>query len=157
MLIRPYEAPDWDAICRVHDAARAYELRSTVGMDAFLTLAQTAEEEGLFDAALDVLVIDEAIVGFAAYGEDELTWLYVDPDRFAEGHGRRLLRHVAGQVEVMHDGSVLRTEVLEGNAAALGLYLSEGFTVVRRSEGKLAGNEGFAAVGLVLEHRDTRE
>ena len=152
MLIRPYEAPDWDAICRVHDAARAYELRSTVGMDAFLTLAQTAEEEGLFDEALDVLVIDEAIVGFAAYGEDELTWLYVDPDRFGEGHGRRLLRHV-----VERTGPVLRTEVLEGNAAALGLYLSEGFTVVRRSEGKLAGNEGFAAVGLVLEHRDTRE
>lgn len=148
MLIRPYEASDWEAICRVHDAARPYELRPTVGMDAFLTLAQTAEEEGLFDAALDVLVVDDAITGFAAYGDDELTWLYVHPDRFGEGHGRRLLRHV-----IARTGPVLQTEVLEGNAAALALYLSEDFTVIRRSEGKLAGNERFAAVGLELERR----
>jgi ribosomal protein S18 acetylase RimI-like enzyme len=147
MLIRPYETPDWEALCRVHDAARPYELRPTVGLDAFLTLEQTAEEEGLFDASLDVLVVDEVVIGFAAYGDDELTWLYVDPDRFGEGHGRRLLRHV-----VARTGPVLQTEVLEGNEAALALYLSEGFTVVRRSEGKLAGNERFAAVGLVLEH-----
>ena len=148
MLIRPYETADWEAICRVHDASRPYELRPTVGMDAFLTLEQAAEGEGLFDAALDVLVVDNAVAGFAAYGDDELTWLYVHPDRFGEGHGRRLLRHV-----VTHTGPVLQAEVLEGNLAALALYLSEGFTVVRRSEGKLAGNERFAAVGLLLERR----
>lgn len=148
MLIRPYAAADWDAICRVHDAARPYELRPTVGMDAFLTLAQAAEGEGLFDAALDVLADGDRIIGFAAYGDDELTWLYVDPGRFGEGHGRRLLRHV-----VARTGPVLRAEVLEGNEVALALYLSEGFIVVRRSEGKLAGNEGFAAVGLLLERR----
>lgn len=148
MLIRPYTPADWEAICRVHDAARPHELRSTVGIDAFLTLEQTGKEEGLFDGALDVLVADEEIIGFAAYGDDELTWLYVHPDRFGEGHGRRLLRHV-----VASTGPVLQTEVLEGNAAAFALYLSEGFVLLRKSEGKLAGNDRFAAVGLVLERR----
>jgi ribosomal protein S18 acetylase RimI-like enzyme len=39
----------------------------------------------------------------------------------------------------------LSLEVLVGNEAALALYLSEGFRIVDRVSGKLAGNERFAA------------
>jgi ribosomal protein S18 acetylase RimI-like enzyme len=42
-------------------------------------------------------------------------------------------------------------EVLVGNESALALYLSEGFKILRRSDGKLAGNESFAASGYVLQ------
>ncbi len=35
------------------------------------------------------------------------------------------------------------------------LYLSEGFKLIKRIEGKLEGNEDFAAVGLVLRREDT--
>lgn len=38
-----------------------------------------------------------------------------------------------------------------GNEAALALYLSEGFKVVRRVDGKLTGNEAFAAAGYVMQ------
>jgi hypothetical protein len=41
--------------------------------------------------------------------------------------------------------------VLVGNEAALNLYLSEGFCVLRRVDGKLVGNESFAASGYFLE------
>jgi len=40
--------------------------------------------------------------------------------------------------------------VLVGNDAALALYLSEGFTVERRVDAKLTGNEAFSASGYVL-------
>jgi hypothetical protein len=43
------------------------------------------------------------------------------------------------------------TEVLVGNEPALNLYLSEGFRVLRRVDGKLTGNEIFAASGYVLQ------
>ena len=43
-------------------------------------------------------------------------------------------------------------DVLIGNEAALALYRSEGFVVIDRAEGKLAGNEGFAASAWVLKH-----
>ena len=47
-------------------------------------------------------------------------------------------------------------EVLEGNTPALALYLSEGFAVTQRIEGKLAGNERHDAVGLVLKRAGHR-
>jgi hypothetical protein len=38
VLIREYDQRDWDAIARIHDAARPDELRDSAGLDAFLTL-----------------------------------------------------------------------------------------------------------------------
>lgn len=143
--IRPYEAADWPRLCEIHDAARLHELEGTVGTDAFLTLEQTAENEGLFEEKLFVAEVDQGVRGFVAYGDDELTWLYVDPPFYRKGVGRALLQHA-----VAHAGPDLMIEVLEGNAPALALYLSEGFAVTKRVEGKLAGNERHAAVGLVL-------
>jgi GNAT superfamily N-acetyltransferase len=145
-LIRPYQQSDWHSICEVHDSSRVYELTPTIGMDAFLPLEFAAENEGLFDGELDVLEVDGRVVGFVAWAGEELTWLYVDPAHFNNGYGRRLLRHAIERV-----GPVIRTEVLEGNLVAEQLYLKEGFVVKERKSGRLAGNEGFSAVGLYLE------
>lgn len=145
--IRPYQSTDWSRLCEIHDASRLDELRLTVGTDAFLTLEQTAEGEGLFDDKLVVAEVDGVVQGFVAYSDDELTWLYVDPQSYKKGVGRSLVRHA-----IVDSASAIELEVLEGNTPALRLYLSEGFKVVKRSEGKLVGNEEFAAVGLVLRH-----
>lgn len=151
VTIRPYQAADWARLCEIHDAARLDELGQTVGKDAFLTLEQTAENEGLFDNRLFVADVDQKIRGFVAYSEDELAWLYVDPPFYRRGVGRALLQHAVAQA-----GPDMMIEVLEGNAPALALYLSEGFAVAKRVEGKLAGNESHAAVGLVLRKTDRR-
>jgi GNAT superfamily N-acetyltransferase len=148
VVIRPYGPDDWAAIRRIHDAARLLELRLTVGEAAFLGLDKTAESEGLFDAALDAIEVEGRVRGFVAYSALELTWLYVDPEVHRAGLGRRLLRHA-----IQRAGPVFRTEVLEGNAPALRLYLSEGFVVAERKVGRLEGNESFPAAGLLLERR----
>lgn len=150
MRIRPYSPADWPRLCEIHDAARMDELRASAGTAAFLTLQETAENEGLFDARLDVLELDGAVVGFVAFSEDELTWLYVDPRRYRQGIGRALLRHA-----LAHAGPRVRAEVLEGNEPALRLYLAEGFHIVERVEGRLEGNESFAAIGYRLERRES--
>ena len=49
VVIRPYESRDWDDIARIHDAARLDELRGAGLLDAYLDLAATYENEGLFD------------------------------------------------------------------------------------------------------------
>jgi ribosomal protein S18 acetylase RimI-like enzyme len=146
--IRPYRPDDWPDLCAVHDASRLFELRASIGDSAFLPLAETGENEGIFDGRLDVAQINGAIVGFVGFSDDELTWLYVHPGHFGKGIGRQLLRHA-----IEAAGPVFQTEVLEGNNIATKLYESEGFLVVDRSVGKLAGNESFSAVGLVLERR----
>ncbi len=143
VIVRPYADSDWDAIARIHDSARLDELRATVGVDAFLTLEQTAEGEGLFDGSVWVAETGGQVAGFVALDGDEVTWLYVDPGRYRQGIGRALLREAvaAGGREV---------SVLDGNEAALELYRAEGFELVSTTSGRLAGNEAFAATGHLL-------
>ncbi|MEO0804423.1 MAG: GNAT family N-acetyltransferase, partial [Cyanobacteria bacterium J06642_2] len=74
--IRPYESTDWSRLCEIHDKSRLDELSLTVGADAFLTLEQTAENEGLFDDKLFVETIYNVVQGFVAYSDKELAWLY---------------------------------------------------------------------------------
>ncbi|CAN5659531.1 hypothetical protein BH11PSE8_BH11PSE8_24330 [soil metagenome] len=147
MHIRPYSPADWHRLCEIHDAARKYELEASGLIDAFLTLEQAAETEGLFDGM--VLVAEEAgrVKGFAALDEDELSWLYVDPLCYRQGIGRSLVR-----AAVKASPRPLSHDVLLGNEAALALYLSEGFKVVGQASGKLAGNERFPASAYVLRH-----
>lgn len=144
--IRPYQPTDWPRLCEIHDASRLDELSLTVGTEAFLPLEQTAENEGLFDSRLFVAEVNTVVQGFVAYSDEELTWLYVDPKFYKQGVGRALVR------QAVADSSSMELELLEGNSPALALYLSEGFRVIKRIEGRLEGNPDFAAVGLVLRH-----
>lgn len=148
--IRPYRDADWGALCEVHDRARPDELRGSVDPGAFLPLAETAGPEGLFDG--EVWVAEESgraagrVVGFVAFSDDEVTWLYVHPDQYRRGIGRRLLRHAVGRC-----GLTVTIESLSGNAPALALYESEGFEAVKTRIGHLTGNQSFPATGVVLE------
>lgn len=145
--IRPYDAHDWDDLCRIHDAARVGELEGAGLLEAYLTLADTYEEEGLFDDDVWVAELDGRVVGFLAASADEITWAYVDPAVQRRGVGRALVQHVltraTGPVEL---------EVLEGNPARA-FYEALGFTVTATTTGKLAGNESFPATGHTMVWR----
>ncbi|MER7896718.1 GNAT family N-acetyltransferase [Streptomyces sp. NPDC096046] len=129
------------------------ELRGSVGVEAFLSLADTYATEGLFDGQVWVAegtpgTSPEAVVGFVALADDEVTWLYVDPSCYGRGVGTVLLRHA-----IAYGGPRVETTVLAGNERALGLYLSEGFVIVETKTGRLAGNEAYAATGHIMERR----
>lgn len=145
MLVRPYEERDWDRLCEIHDQARLDELRGSVDLAAFLTLAQTADSEGLFDGEVWVAVEGGRVVGFVAFAGDEIGWLYVDPADTRRGIGRRLLRHAVAAC-----GRVVTVEVLAGNSAALALYQGEGFAIAKTVGGRLTGNEAFPATGHLM-------
>jgi ribosomal protein S18 acetylase RimI-like enzyme len=148
MHIRSYSPGDWKRLCEIHDAARKYELKASGLIAAFLTLEQTAECEGLFEAEILVAEEIDEVRGFAAYTREELTWLYVDPRYYRQGIGRRLVRAVLNA-----SPNPLSLEVLVGNEAALSLYRSEGFNVIEQVSGKLAGNESFPATAYVLSFK----
>jgi ribosomal protein S18 acetylase RimI-like enzyme len=144
--LRNYNLEDWDAIADIHDQARLDELRASVGVEAFLSLAATAENEGLFEGEVWVACDGETVVGFIAFADDEVTWLYVSPDYYRQGIGKKLLRQAIDRC-----GKTVTTSVLSGNDAALHLYLSEGFKIMETKTGKLNGNESFSATGHILE------
>ena len=146
--IRPYDSADWDDIQRIHDAARLDELRGAGLREAYLDLAATYENEGLFDDEVWVAETDGAVAGFIAgsVGPDggEITWIYVDPGLYRRGVGRALVEHF-----VARSGGRVELEVLDGNAAR-DFYEAIGFVLESTTTGKLAGNEMFTATGHTL-------
>ncbi len=150
--IRDYRPADWDAIERVHDAARLQELAASVGVEAFRGLAETVAGEGLFDERVWVAELDGEVVGFVAYAHAEVTFLYVHPESQGRGVGRALLRHALAHADDFGAEGLVTVTVLDGNPARK-LYESEGFRRVETRTGRLAGNGAFAATGHVLERR----
>ena len=148
MNIRPYSTDDWERVCQIHDAARRDELRAANLEAAYLTLDQTAENEGFHDYSILVAEIGDDVVGFIAFTDDELAWLYVDPSHYRKGIGAALIQAVLFETRVP-----LNAEVLNGNNAALAAYRKAGFEVVGNEEGRMPGNETYHVSVTVLRHR----
>ena len=138
--IRPYTDEDWSRISEIHDSARKLELHNA-GLDgAFLPLRIAAPAEGLFDYTVAVAMQEGRVCGFAAYADEELAWLYVDPDYMRRGIGSALVRHVIDHTYKRP----LCIEVLKGNTPAIRLYESMGFHTTKLCSGKMPGNENFS-------------
>lgn len=91
-------------------------------------------------------------MGQAVAGEAELLTLATDPHVRREGRGRACLR--AFEAEARARGAErLFLEVAADNAAALALYLSEGFAELARRKRYYARPEGGPVDALVLEKR----
>ncbi|MDD3400337.1 MAG: GNAT family N-acetyltransferase [Eubacteriales bacterium] len=146
MNIRAYNQNDFERIAEIHDVARKVELASANLSDAFLTLEQTYVNEGLFDNTLLVAEIEGKVVGFVAYSNDEITWLYVDQSYQRQKIGETLLRSA-----IYECGNTVRLEVLVGNDRALNLYQKVGFRIAETKSGKLVGFETFPATGHIME------
>ncbi len=147
MNIRPYTVTDWHRVCEIHDAARRDELAAARLGDAFLTLAETADNEGFLEYAIRVAERNGAVLGFVAFTPEELAWLYVDPDCYGEGIGSALI-----QTALRETAAPLTAEVLDGNVAALATYRKAGFVETGRAQGRMPGNECFAVSVSVLRH-----
>ena len=146
LMIRPYQPQDWPRLAAINDAARLLELRLAGLEDAFLPLEVAAEREDLFGYTLRGAEWAGQAAAFAAYTEDELAWLYVDPAYMRRGIGSRLVRYVQANTAARP----LTIEVLAGNAPALALYRAMDFQPVDARTGAMPGNEAFRVTVHVL-------
>ncbi len=147
MSIRPYTADDWERVCQIHDAARRDELEAAGLSEAYLTLQQIAENEGFHDYVIRVAEVGERVLGFVAFTGEELAWLYVDPVAYGKGVGTSLIR-----AALLESKAPMSAEVLDGNAAAIALYLKTGFRLVGNDQGVMPGNESFPVSVTLLLH-----
>ncbi len=131
---RAYQNADWPAICRIHDRARPDELKGSCDPRAFIPIEQDPEVEDLKRSQKFVACDADKVVGFSAVDEKYVSFLYVDPDYYGQGIGRKLL-----QMAVDAIGEKAWTIVLDGNQRAIGLYESEGFKEIERFKGDNAG------------------
>lgn len=135
--IRKFQETDFDDLCVIHDQARKQELKAANLEAAFKPLKIAAIEEDLFLYNIYVAAIDEKIVAFVAFSDDELAWLYVDPSFQKQGIGSKLIEF---SLTKMKRPAYL--EVLTGNPAK-SLYLHKGFKFLQHESGKMPGNETF--------------
>ncbi|MEK2461317.1 GNAT family N-acetyltransferase [Lactobacillus gasseri] len=135
--MRKFQETDFDDLCVIHDQARKQELKAANLEAAFKPLKIAAIEEDLFSYNIYVAAIDEKIVAFVAFSDDELAWLYVDPSFQKQGIGSKLIEF---SLTKMKRPAYL--EVLTGNPAK-SLYLHKGFKFLQHESGKMPGNETF--------------
>lgn len=139
LTIRTYEQTDWDAISRIHDAARKIELQLAGLEKAFLPLEIAAKKEGLFECpGLFIAEENGKVAGFLACTEEELAWLYIDPLKMRKGIGRKLTEHALKLFP-----GIYCVEALKGNEPARKLYESFGFALMGTETGQMPGNEDF--------------
>lgn len=74
-----------------------------------------------------VRAADGRVAGFLGYAEGKVEMLFVDPLVHGSGIGKALLRDAIERL------GATQVDVNEQNPKALGFYLSQGFTVQRRS------------------------
>jgi GNAT superfamily N-acetyltransferase len=137
-LLRAYVPADWDAVCRIHDAARPLELAAG-GVDprAYRPMVDAAEGDEFFISQTVVATLEEEVVGFVSWNGDYVSWLYVNPVHHRRGIGRRLLAHALRQI-----GPEAWTSALSGNIAALSLYQQLGLEIVWTRQGLCDGYPG---------------
>ncbi len=141
IVLRPYDKDDWKRIAEIHDSARKIELKLAKLEEAFVPLERAAKNEGLFDYAVEVAVLNKKVVGFSAYNNKELAWLYIDPDYMHRGIGKKLVESVLEK-----EKGISSVEVLLGNFPARNLYEKMGFKLVSTESGSMPGNESFRVI-----------
>lgn len=146
MQIRKFKRQDFPALCQIHDPARKQELHYAKLDEAFIPLKRAAYKENLFAYKIYVAEIQQRIVGFVAFKNDELGWLYVNPQEQKQGVGGRLIDFV-----IKHTQRPLYLEVLTGNPAKK-LYLEKGFKNKQHASGKMPGNEKFHVEVDIMIH-----
>ncbi len=146
IYIRPYEERDFERLCQIHDPARKNELELSGLSAAFVPLTIAAQRENLFEYQLYVAEIEGQAVGFVAFTEDELAWLYVDVDLTRRGIGSSLIRFALEKME-----ADVTIEVLAGNAPAIAIYSSFGFAIEETLTGSMPGNEDFTVTVHIMK------
>ncbi|MFZ1754547.1 MAG: GNAT family N-acetyltransferase [Caldilineaceae bacterium] len=145
ITIRPFKPEDWDALCRIHDAARPDELKGSCDPRAFVPLSEEPEAEELRRSTILVAEEGDEVVGFSAVDGDYLGWLYVHPDHYHRWIGRRLL-----QDSLLLVSGEAWTIVLSENKPAIALYQSEGLREIARFESE---NEGYPCTCLRMSRQ----
>ncbi|MFQ3625912.1 GNAT family N-acetyltransferase [Lactobacillus johnsonii] len=122
VMIRKYKNMDYVQLCQVHDQARMQELIVGNAVDLYAPLEVALYKEELFSETLYVAEVDKQVVGFVAFRENELGYIYVLNEFQGKGIGGKLLDTVIPYLE-----RPAFLEVFPTNIKAKRLYRSRGF------------------------------
>jgi len=134
LTLREYREDDFDAVCAIHDGARLDELDGSVDLRAFAPMAKEAKDEEFFESRTLVACDGPRVVGFIAWRQAYITWLYIDRAYYRRGVASRLLTEALKQI-----GPEAWLNTLAGNNSAVALYRKFGFDIVKQFSSDAGG------------------
>lgn len=148
LTIRHSTPSDLPSIISIYGKARKVELLLAGFEDSFSAMTKDIISD--YQQSGTVLVAEESgrVLGFAAYSQTTLDWLYVDPLFAHRGIGYALVQAILRE----HGSSPIRIRVLVGNTPAKKLYEKCGFRLVSQVSGTLPDISRTVQV-FSMEHR----
>ncbi len=113
---------------------RPDELAGSCDPRTFVPIEEDKEIEHLTLWQKLVAISDDRVAGFIGVDEGYIRWLYIHPDFYRQGIGRKLLKEGLKLIK-----EKAWTIALAGNSPAVKLYKNEGFLEVNRYESDNAG------------------
>lgn len=148
--IREFQPADEAELFEIHDRSRPDELVGSCDARGFVPLAKDFRSLEDFRMSRKWVAVDgERPVGFTGVRDNYISWLYILPEYYGRGIGRRLLR-----VAMDAAGPEAWTIALEGNGRARKLYESEGFVPALTFDGE---NNGYPCRCVKLMLRPPRQ
>ena len=92
ITVRSYTPSDYECISQIYDSARKIEL-DEAGLEIDFYLFSDLANWILKWPHIDVAVVNDQVVGFCAYTDEEIDWLYVSPDKLRQKIGRTLVEN----------------------------------------------------------------
>ncbi|MBN2473337.1 MAG: GNAT family N-acetyltransferase [Pirellulales bacterium] len=139
--IRKAQADDLQAMQEIARRTIDKSYRSFLAdeaVDRFINSGASDRELERFVGNCDVLLKDNVIVAFSIYFEDLIHLMMVDVSLHRTGIGSMLLAHSEDRL-LARGNSTIRLETSEGNQQAIGFYLKNGGSVVRKHKDKEHG------------------
>lgn len=151
--IRPAESADIPAVQAVAREAWYAAHEPIVGADSIESfLAEYYDRESLAEQldpeTVFLVAVDEAVVGFAVAGptDDPSTFvlgrIYVSPDRWGEGIGKRLLQEIESRASE-RGGERMRLGVMAENDRAVAFYEAVGYERVGERDDERIGTTAY--------------
>lgn len=138
IAVERHHPPDLALLASIHDAARRDEIRGSLPSEAWRGLTECEDRDELHSLQIFLARSDGQPAGFIGITGNQVGWLYVHPDHYRQGIGRRLLQQ-AFVVMARQGHSRASVITLEGNARALRFYRACGFQQTGDGRGHVEG------------------
>ncbi|WP_373493942.1 GNAT family N-acetyltransferase, partial [Aquiflexum sp.] len=101
----------------------------------FLSIKALVKTMDFHDLEVYCLVQNNAVYGFLGVAERKLEMLFLSPDLFGKGHGKKLMEFAVRELKID------KVDVNEQNTKAVGFYNKFGFKTYQRTEKDDQGND----------------
>lgn len=134
-MIRAYNKSDFDDIENIYNTSKIDEFKGEPFDITVTPLSKDKQMLDLFNTSEIYIYGEDKIAGFVGVKENYISWLFVHPNFRGQNVGKKLVSYALSTL----NGEVTLS-VAKSNIAAMSLYKSLGFSMIKEFTSKYQGN-----------------